>query len=125
VEFLTQALQLVHGRHHVEARTPATVQALRGLARACALTPETAAQLADHYRFLRRVSAALRLLGARPSDTLELAGPMPARVAKALGFPSGQALLHACTPVAAGPRTAPRRCDRMAAVPPASADANI
>jgi len=95
VEFLTQALQLVHGRHHVEARTPATVQALRGLARAGALTPETAAQLADHYRFLRRVSAALRLLGARPSDTLELAGPMPARVAKALGFPSRQAFLDA------------------------------
>src|SRR5207245_3795347 len=46
VEFLTQALQLVHGRHHVEARTPAPVQALRGLARAGAPTPATAAQLA-------------------------------------------------------------------------------
>jgi len=41
------------------------------------------------------VSAALRLLGARPSDTLELAGPMPARVASALGFPSRQAFLDA------------------------------
>jgi glutamate-ammonia-ligase adenylyltransferase len=95
VEFLTQALQLVHGHDHVEARAPTTVQALRGLARAGALTPETAARLADHYRFLRRVSAALRLLGARPSDTLELAGPMPARVAKALGFPSRQEFLDA------------------------------
>jgi glutamate-ammonia-ligase adenylyltransferase len=95
VEFLTQALQLVHGRDHVEARAPATVQALRGLARAGALGGARAAQLAEHYRFLRRVSAALRLLGARPSDTLELAGPMPARVASALGFPSRRAFLDA------------------------------
>jgi len=95
VEFLAQALQLVHGHDHVEARRPATAAALAGLARAGALAPATAAQLADHYRFLRRVSAALRLLGARPADTLELAGPMPARVASALGYPSRQALLDA------------------------------
>jgi glutamine synthetase adenylyltransferase len=58
-----------------------------------ALPPATAERLADHYRFLRRVSAALRLLSARPPDTLELAGPMPARVASALGYPSRQAFL--------------------------------
>src|SRR5213592_876377 len=95
VEFLTQALQLVHGGDRVEARAPATAAALRGLARAGALPPARAAELADDYRFLRRVSAALRLLGARPSDTLELAGPMPARVASALGFPSRAAFLDA------------------------------
>jgi len=95
VEFLTQALQLVHGGDRVEARAPATAAALRGLARAGALPPARAAELADHHRFLRRVWAALRLLGARPSDTLELAGPMPARVASALGFPSRQAFLDA------------------------------
>jgi glutamate-ammonia-ligase adenylyltransferase len=95
VEFLVQALQLVHGHDHVEARWPATAAALAGLARVGALAPAAAAQLADHYRFLRRVSAALRLLGARPADTLELAGPMPARVASALGYPSRQALLDA------------------------------
>jgi len=39
------------------------------------------------------VSAALRLLGARPTDTLELAGPMPARVASALGLGSREAFL--------------------------------
>jgi len=35
------------------------------------------------------------LLGARPTDTLELAGPMPARVASALGLPSRDAFLTA------------------------------
>ncbi len=95
VEFLAQALQLVHGHAHVEARGVSTAAALAGLGHAGALAPDTARQLADHYRFLRRVSAALRLLGARPADTLELAGPMPARAASALGFPSRQAFLDA------------------------------
>lgn len=95
VEFLAQGLQLVHGAGHPEARQARTTSALRGLARAGALAPGTAQALAEHYRFLRRVSTALRLLGARPTDTLELAGPMPARVASALRLPSREAFLAA------------------------------
>jgi glutamate-ammonia-ligase adenylyltransferase len=95
VEFLAQALQLVHGAAHPDARRASTTAALAGLARAGALPPDTAAALSAHYRFLRRVSTALRLLGARPTDTLELAGPMPARVGTALGFPSRDAFLTA------------------------------
>jgi glutamate-ammonia-ligase adenylyltransferase len=95
VEFLTQALQLVHGTRHPEVRPPSTTAALTGLARAGALPAATAAGLAEDYRFLRRVSTALRLLGARPTDTLELAGPMPARVATALGLGSRDAFLAA------------------------------
>jgi glutamate-ammonia-ligase adenylyltransferase len=95
VEFLAQALQLVHGATHPDARRASTAAALAALARVGALRGETAAALAGHYRFLRRVSTALRLLGARPTDTLELAGPMPARVGTALGFPSRDAFLAA------------------------------
>jgi len=95
VEFLTQALQLVHGAKHPDVRRPSTTAALRGLARVDALPAARAATLAEDYRFLRRVSTALRLLGARPTDTLELAGPMPARVASALGLPSREAFLTA------------------------------
>jgi [glutamine synthetase] adenylyltransferase / [glutamine synthetase]-adenylyl-L-tyrosine phosphorylase len=95
VEFLAQGLQLVHGALHPETRQAGTTAALRGLARAGALPPETAQALAEHYRFLRRVATALRLLGARPTDTVELAGPMPARVATALGLPSRDAFLAA------------------------------
>ncbi|MBI3636262.1 MAG: hypothetical protein HY216_08620 [Candidatus Rokubacteria bacterium] len=95
VEFLAQALQLVHGAAQPDVRraNTAAALALAGLARAGALPSEMAAALTDHYRFLRRVSAALRLLGARPTDTIDLAGPMPARVAAALGLPSRKALL--------------------------------
>jgi glutamate-ammonia-ligase adenylyltransferase len=93
VEFLTQALQLVHGARHPEVRRSSTTAALAGLVRAGALPAAVAGGLRDDYRFLRRVSTALRLLGARPSDTLELAGPMPARVASALGLGSREAFL--------------------------------
>jgi glutamate-ammonia-ligase adenylyltransferase len=93
VEFLAQALQLVHGHDHPEARGASTRAALAGLARAGALPSDVAAALADHARFFRRVSAALRLLGARPADALELASPMPTRVATALGLPTREAFL--------------------------------
>jgi glutamate-ammonia-ligase adenylyltransferase len=93
VEFLAQALQLVHGHDKPDVRRFTTRAALNGLARAGALPHAAAAELVERYRLLRRISAALRLLGARPSDTLELAGPMPARVATALGYESRQAFL--------------------------------
>jgi glutamate-ammonia-ligase adenylyltransferase len=95
VEFLAQALQLVHGHDKPDVRRFTTTAALRRLARAGALDQTAAATLVERYRFLRRVSAALRLLGAHPSDTIELAGPMPARVATALGYENRQAFLDA------------------------------
>jgi glutamine synthetase adenylyltransferase len=79
---------------HPEARAPSTRGALAGLARAGVLPAARAAALRDHYRFLRRVSAATRLLGARPADVLDLAEPVPARVATALGYPSRDAFLE-------------------------------
>jgi glutamate-ammonia-ligase adenylyltransferase len=94
VEFLVQTLQLVHGAEHPAVRTPGTLAALAGLARNGAIETETAGELTTHYRFLRRVSAALRLLSVRPSDTIDLAGPVPARVATALGYPSRDAFLE-------------------------------
>ena len=95
VEFLAQALQLVHGHDKPDVRRFTTTTALEGLARAGALDHAAASGLVERYRLLRRISAALRLLGARPSDTLELAGPMPARVAAALGYESRQTFLDA------------------------------
>jgi glutamate-ammonia-ligase adenylyltransferase len=106
VEFLVQALALRHGREHADVRRANTIAGLRGLAAAGVLDGDEAPALAAHYRFLRRVSAALRLLGARPPDTLELAGPMPARVASALGYPSRTAFLDDYRTRTAGVRAA-------------------
>jgi glutamate-ammonia-ligase adenylyltransferase len=93
IEFLTQTMQLVHGGTHPDVRAPSTRGALAGLARAGVMTPSRASALRLHYRFLRRVSAATRLLGARPFDVLDLGEPVPARVATALGYASRDTFL--------------------------------
>ena len=94
VEFITQAIQMTHGRVNPAIRSPHTVTALSEIGRAGLLPPDEAEALAGHYRFLRRVSADLRLFGARPADTLEPSGPIPARLAKSLGFPSRKEFLE-------------------------------
>jgi glutamate-ammonia-ligase adenylyltransferase len=93
IEFLVQTLQLVHGPTAPGVRRAGTVSALRALARAAALDAAEADRLAEHYHVLRSVSLGLRLFGARPTDALEVAGPMPARLAKALDYRDREAFL--------------------------------
>lgn len=94
VEFITQALQMRHGARVPAVRRANTEQALSAIKGAGLLPAEDCDALTEHYRFLRRVSAGLRLFGARPADTLEPAGPIPGRLAKALGYPSRKDFLH-------------------------------
>ena len=95
VEFITQALQLAHGRRHPGLRRANTLPGARARSRAAGLlSAEDAATLGEHYRFLRRVSGSLRLFGARPSDALELAGPFVSRVARSLEYPSRKEFLE-------------------------------
>src|SRR5204863_7806950 len=82
VEFITQAQQMHHGPRLPEIRRANTVQALSAIKAAGLLPAEDGDALTAHYRFLRRVSAGLRLFGARPADTLQPAGPLPGRLAK-------------------------------------------
>ena len=93
VEFITQAIVMAHGARHPGIRRANTIAAIAAIERAGLLPREDAEALAEHYRFLRRVSSALRLFGARPSDTLEPAGPMPGRIAKSLDYPSRKEFL--------------------------------
>ncbi|MEK6665770.1 MAG: hypothetical protein AABZ20_05025, partial [candidate division NC10 bacterium] len=67
--------------------------ALRALAREGALPERDGEALLDHYGWLRRISAGLRLFASRPPDVLEAAGPMPGRLAKALAYPGRTELL--------------------------------
>jgi glutamate-ammonia-ligase adenylyltransferase len=93
VEFITQAIVMIHGARHPGIRRANTVAAIAAIERAGLLPREDAEALAEHYRFLRRVSSALRLFGARPADTLEPAGAMPGRIAKSLDYPSRKEFL--------------------------------
>ncbi len=88
MEFITQALQMRHGARHPGVRRANTLAAIRGIAAAELLPRADCDILTEQYRFLRRVSLGLRLFGTRPSDTLEVAGPNPARLAKTLDYPS-------------------------------------
>jgi [glutamine synthetase] adenylyltransferase / [glutamine synthetase]-adenylyl-L-tyrosine phosphorylase len=94
VEFITQALQMRHGARHPGLRRANTLHAIREIGAAGLLPPADVAALAAEYRFLRRVSLGLRLFGTRPADTLELAGPNPARLAKTLEYPSRKDFLE-------------------------------
>jgi glutamine synthetase adenylyltransferase len=93
VVFVTLAFLLTLGRRYPAITSSHTVTALGHIGRAGLLPADEAEALAGHYRFLRRVSADLRLFGARPADTLEPAGPMPARLAKSLEYPSRKEFL--------------------------------
>jgi glutamate-ammonia-ligase adenylyltransferase len=94
VEFITQAVQMRHGARHPGLRRANTLHAIREIAAAGLLPADDCATLAEQYRFLRRVSLGLRLFGTRPGDTLELAGPNPARLAKTLDYPSRKDFLE-------------------------------
>jgi glutamate-ammonia-ligase adenylyltransferase len=94
VDFITQALVMTHGARYRAIRRANTIHAIAAIRRAGLLSDADADALAGHYRFLRQVSGALRLFGARPPDTLEPAGPMPGRIATSLGLPSRVKLLE-------------------------------
>ena len=93
VEFITQAFQMRHGARHAGIRRSSTLPAIREIAAAGLLPAAECDTLAEQYRFLRRVSLGLRLFGTRPSDTLEVAGPNPARLARTLDYPSRKEFL--------------------------------
>jgi [glutamine synthetase] adenylyltransferase / [glutamine synthetase]-adenylyl-L-tyrosine phosphorylase len=93
VEFLVQALQLVHGAAHPAVRRPNILHGLAALARRRLLPAGDADALAEHYRALRGISLGLRLFGSRPTDALDIAGPMPARLARSLGYADREAFL--------------------------------
>jgi len=60
VEFVIQAMQLIHGGRRPELRTPTSLAALGRLECAGLIQPVEAAQLARAYRFWRRVEHALQ-----------------------------------------------------------------
>jgi glutamate-ammonia-ligase adenylyltransferase len=87
-------VQLVHGRRHRAIRTPNTLSALSAIGAAGLMPAGDAEELARQYHFLRRVSQGLRLFGARPTDAIELAGPMPTRLARSLEYQSRKDFLE-------------------------------
>jgi glutamate-ammonia-ligase adenylyltransferase len=85
VEFTVQLLQLEHGAAHPEVRAAATTDALHRLRDAGVLDGESAAVLADAYRFCERARNTRYLVMGQPGDALPTGAPA-ARIARLLGY---------------------------------------
>ena len=86
IEFLVQMLQLRHGAEHEEVRVRGTVEALNALKDAALLPARDAGALAEHYRFLRRLEARMRLERDRPVEELGTDKQLLTPLARRLGF---------------------------------------
>ena len=86
VEFAVQLLQLVHGRHDADLRSPTTLSALGVLAAAGYVDPADADALADAYRFLRTVEHRLQLVEGQQVHAVPAAAEARAALARVMGY---------------------------------------
>jgi len=120
IEFLAQALQLIHGGREQLLRERRLLPALRALMETRRISREDGEALVHAYRFLRKLENRLQMLRdaqthALPEDALDRA-----RIAYALGYPEWTVLREALetqrTRVAAefGELLAPRKREKVA-----------
>jgi len=86
VEFIAQALQLLHGGRIPQLRDRSTQAALEHLAAAGILPEEDAAALLEAYRFLRRLENRLQMEAERQTHRLPGDPALRERAARAMGF---------------------------------------
>lgn len=88
IEFAIQLLQLVHGRSDPSLRSPATLDALAGLASGGYIALDDAEKLDAAYRFLRTVEHRLQLHEGQQVYTLPRTAEGRSRLALVMGFRS-------------------------------------
>jgi glutamate-ammonia-ligase adenylyltransferase len=86
VEFVAQALQLLHAGRNPELRARGTEEALQRLGEARLLPRERVARLLAAYRFLRRLEHRLQMAGERQTHFLPDAPDARLEAARAFGF---------------------------------------
>src|ERR1700719_2499097 len=74
IEFIVQALQLIHGAHHAFLQEPSMLKALRALHQLDLLPPDEVVKLDEAYRFLRRVEHRLQIDAEKQTHTLPQEG---------------------------------------------------
>ncbi|TAA45331.1 bifunctional [glutamate--ammonia ligase]-adenylyl-L-tyrosine phosphorylase/[glutamate--ammonia-ligase] adenylyltransferase [Pseudoxanthomonas winnipegensis] len=92
IEFLAQALQLVHGGRDARLRQRGLRAALQALVEARLLAPETGAALGAAYRFLRMLENRLQMLRDAQTHVLPDNPQDALRIARGLGHADGDAL---------------------------------
>ena len=91
IEFFAQTQQLIWGGRLPALRQAATCEALAALAAAGRISAETAAELTEAYRFLRRVEHRLQMIDDAQTHTLPVDAAGLTRLAAFLDFPSREA----------------------------------
>ncbi|HWY50831.1 MAG TPA: hypothetical protein VNW72_05050 [Chthoniobacterales bacterium] len=89
IEFVVQTLQFIHGGRHAFLQEPGTLNALRALARLELIPRAEVVDLDRAYRFLRQVEHRLQIEAEQQTHTVPR-DPLPLkRLARSLGFDSG------------------------------------
>ncbi|HWM25053.1 MAG TPA: bifunctional [glutamate--ammonia ligase]-adenylyl-L-tyrosine phosphorylase/[glutamate--ammonia-ligase] adenylyltransferase [Chthoniobacterales bacterium] len=88
IEFVVQALQLLHGARHAFLQETSTLKALPVLAELELLPRGEARLLESGYRFLRRVEHRLQIEAEQQTHTVPENPEALRRLARSLGFPS-------------------------------------
>ncbi len=97
IEFVVQALQLIHGAHHAFLQEASMLKALRGLRQLDLLPHDEVLTLDKAYRFLRRVEHRLQIEAEQQTHTVPQEPEALRRLALSLRFSSGErftAALH-------------------------------
>src|SRR5438477_6046683 len=90
IEFIVQALQLIHGARHAFLQEPSMLKALRALHQLDLLPPDEVVKLDEAYRFLRRVEHRLQIDAEQQTHTLPQEPAVLRRLALSLGFSSSR-----------------------------------
>jgi [glutamine synthetase] adenylyltransferase / [glutamine synthetase]-adenylyl-L-tyrosine phosphorylase len=90
IEFVVQALQLIHGARHPFLQESSTFKALRGLGQLDLLPREEVLTLDKAYRFLRRVEHRLQIEAEQQTHTVPQEPEALRRLALSLRFSSEQ-----------------------------------
>jgi glutamate-ammonia-ligase adenylyltransferase len=93
IEFVVQALQLLHAARYPFLQEAGTLKAIRGLAELEFLPNDDAEKLENAYRFLRRVEHRLQIEAEQQTHTVPERGEAVEILARSLGFGSGEELL--------------------------------
>ena len=86
IEFIVQLILVVRGGQFPEIRTRSTLRALQRLVERGLMKAETAAQLGEGYRFLRRVEHRIQYLDDQQTHLLPTADEDLAWIARSLGL---------------------------------------
>ncbi|MEO8366468.1 MAG: bifunctional [glutamate--ammonia ligase]-adenylyl-L-tyrosine phosphorylase/[glutamate--ammonia-ligase] adenylyltransferase [Pseudoxanthomonas sp.] len=95
IEFLAQALQLIHGGREPVLRERRLLPALRALMETRRISREDGDALIHAYRFLRKLENRLQMLRDAQTHVLPEEALDRARIAHALGYPQWEALREA------------------------------